>query len=130
MLKRPASLYHPGRRTGQWLKIRNLHAADVRVGDWLPGTGARRHLAGSVLVGIPRPGALEFAGAVGSGLSMAELREPTALLESLEQPDSPFTGPLPPEITRHARWARPVITAEVTYLERTPVTARLGHLNP
>jgi len=120
VLKRPASLYHPGRRTRDWLKLRNLHAAQVRVGGWLPGTGARAPLAGSVLMGIPRPGALEFAGAVGSGLSMAELRELTALLQSLEQPGSPFTGPLPPAITRHARWARPVITAEVTYLERTP----------
>jgi bifunctional non-homologous end joining protein LigD len=62
----------------------------------------------------------EFAGAVGSGLSMTELGELTALLESLEQPASPFTGPLPPAITRHARWARPVLAAEVTYLERTP----------
>ena len=120
VLKRPASLYHPGRRTREWLKLRNIRAVQVRAGGWLPGTGARAHLAGSVLMGIRRPGALEFAGAVGSGLSMAELRELTALLESVEQPVSPFTGPLPPAITRHARWARPVITAEVTYLERTP----------
>jgi bifunctional non-homologous end joining protein LigD len=120
VLKRPASLYHPGRRTRDWLKIRNIRTAEVRVGGWLPGTGARAHLAGSVLMGIPRPGALEFAGTVGSGLSMAELRELTALLESLEQPGSPFTGPLPLQITRHARWARPAIAAEVAYLERTP----------
>jgi bifunctional non-homologous end joining protein LigD len=122
VLKRPASLYHPGRRTRDWLKLRNIRAVEVRVGGWLPGTGtgARARLAGSVLMGIPRPGALEFAGAVGSGLSMSELRELTALLESVEQPVSPFTNPLPPAITRHARWARPVITAEVAYLERTP----------
>ncbi len=119
LLKRPASLYHSGRRTREWLKIRNIRAVDVRVGGWLPGTGARRHLAGSVLMGIPGPGALEFAGTVGSGLSMAELRELTALLQSLEQPISPFTGPLPSVITRHARWARPVLAAEVAYLERT-----------
>ena len=120
VLKRPASLYHPGRRTREWLKIRNVRTVDVRVGGWLPGTGARAHLAGSVLMGIPRPGGLEFAGTVGSGLSIAELRELTGLLASLEQPVSPFTGPLPPAITRHARWARPALTAEVAYLERTP----------
>jgi hypothetical protein len=96
VLKRPASLYHPGRRTRDWLKLRNLRAVEVRVGGWLPGTGGRARLAGSVLMGLPRPGALEFAGAVGSGLSMAELRELTTLLQSLEQPGSPFTGPLPP----------------------------------
>jgi len=71
VLKRPASLYHAGRRT-DWLKLRNLHAAQVQVGGWLPGTSARTRLAGSVLMGIPRPGALEFAGAVGSGLSIAD----------------------------------------------------------
>jgi bifunctional non-homologous end joining protein LigD len=120
VLKRPASLYHPGQRTRQWLKIRNIRTADVRVGGWLPGTGARAHLAGSVLMGLPRPGGLDFAGAVGSGLSTAELRELTTLLQSVEQPVPPFTGPLPAAITRHARWARPVLTAEVAYLERTP----------
>ena len=120
VLKQPASLYHPGRRTREWLKIRNIRTADVRVGGWLPGTGARKNLPGSMLMGLPRPGALEFAGTVGSGLSMAELRELTGLLESLEQAVSPFSGPLPPAITRHARWARPVLAAEVAYLERTP----------
>ena len=119
MLKRPASLYHPGRRTREWLKIRNIRAAKVRVGGWFPGT-AGRNMAGSVLMGLPRPGALEFAGTVGSGLSMAELRELTALLESVEQPASPSAGPLPAAITWQARWARPVLAAEVTYLERTP----------
>ena len=119
VLKRPASPYHPGRRTREWLKIRNIRAAQVRVGGWLPGAGGRRNVAGSVLMGLPRSGALKFAGAVGSGLSMADLRELTALLEALEQPASPFAGPLPAAITRQARWARPVLAAEVTYLERT-----------
>jgi bifunctional non-homologous end joining protein LigD len=52
-------------------------------------------MAGSELMGLPRPGALEFAGTVGSGLSMAELVELAALLETVEEPVSPFTGPLP-----------------------------------
>ena len=120
VLKRPASLYHPGRRTRQWLKIRNIRAAQVRVGGWLPGTGARARLAGSMLMGLPRPGALEFAGTVGSGLSTVEARELTTLLESVEQPVSPFAGPVPAAVARHARWARPVLAAEVACLERTP----------
>ena len=120
VLKRPASLYHPGRRTREWLKIRNIRTTQVRVGGSLPGTGARRNVAGSVLMGLARPGALEFAGTVGSGLSVAELHELTALLEAVEQPISPFAGPLPAAVTRQARWARPVLAAEVTYLERTP----------
>jgi ATP-dependent DNA ligase len=52
---RSASLYHPGRRTRDWLKIRHIQTVDVRVGGWLSGTGARVHLAGSVLMGLPGP---------------------------------------------------------------------------
>jgi bifunctional non-homologous end joining protein LigD len=81
-------------------------------------------MAGSELMGLPRPGALEFAGTAGSGLTVAELVELTALRETVEQPVSPCTGPLPPQITRQARWVRPVFAAEVTYLERTQ-TGRL-----
>jgi ATP-dependent DNA ligase len=76
-----------------------------------------------MLMGLPGPGALEFAGPVGSGLSMAELRELTRLLESVEQAISPFAGPVPADI---ARWTRPVIAAKVAYLERTP-SGRLRH---
>jgi bifunctional non-homologous end joining protein LigD len=74
VLKRPASRYHPGRRTRAWLKIRNIRAAQVRVGGWLPGTAGRRNMAGSVLRACPGR-ALEFAGTVGSGLSMADVNE-------------------------------------------------------
>ena len=75
---------------------------------------ARRQSPDGCLRLLPRPGALEFAGTVGSGLSMAQLRELTALLESVEQPVSPFAGPLSAAITRQARWVRPVLAAEVT----------------
>ena len=69
----------------------------------------------------PAPaGAPEFAGTAGSGLTVAEPVELTALRETAEQPVSPFTGPLPPQITRQAWWVRPVFAAEVTYLECTP----------
>ena len=55
VLKRLASLYQPGQRSGDWLKIRHLAAADVLIGGWLPGAGARSAIAGSVLVGVPGP---------------------------------------------------------------------------
>ena len=36
VLKRLSSPYQPGQRSGDWLKIRNLTAADVLIGGWLP----------------------------------------------------------------------------------------------
>jgi len=81
-------------------------------------------MAGSELMGLPRPGALEFAGTVGSGLSMAELVELTALRETVGPARLAVHRAAAPQITRQARWVRPVFAAEVTYLERTQ-TGRL-----
>jgi bifunctional non-homologous end joining protein LigD len=98
----------------------------VLIGGWLPGSGYRSRLAGSLIVGVPGPAGLAYAGEVGSGFSSAELRDLTATLISLEQPGSPFALPLPPQVARHARWTRPVLVAEVAYAEIT-AAGRLRH---
>ena len=126
VLKRLSSPYQPGQRSGDWLKIRNLAAADVLIGGWLPRAGARSHLAGSVLAGLPGPDGLEYLGSVGSGFAEAELRDLTARLLALEQPDSPFAAPLPADVARRAHWTRPILAAEVTYAEITPA-GRMRH---
>ena len=126
VLKRLRSYYYPGRRTSSWLKVKHVRAADVVIGGWLPGTGSRVSLAGSVIVGRPGPAGLEYLGQVGSGFTTSELRELTLRLRQLEQPRSPFAEPLPQTVTRRARWVRPVLNAEVAYGELTPA-GRLRH---
>jgi bifunctional non-homologous end joining protein LigD len=126
MLKRLRSYYHPGRRTGSWLKVKHVLAADVVIGGWLPGTGSRQSLAGSVIVGQRGPAGLDYLGQVGSGFTTSELRELTTRLRQLEQPGSPFAEPLPPAVTRRAHWVCPVLNAEVAYGELTPA-GRLRH---
>jgi len=126
MLKRLRSYYFPGRRSGSWLKVRHLLVADVIIGGWLPGTGSRVSVAGSVIVGRPGSAGLDYLGQVGSGLAVDELRALTSRLKQLEQPDSPFAEPLPQAVARRAHWVRPVLNAEVTYGELTPA-GRLRH---
>jgi bifunctional non-homologous end joining protein LigD len=127
VLKRLSSPYQPGQRSGDWLKIRHLAAADVLIGGWLPRAGARSHLAGSVLVGTSGPAAgLDYLGSVGSGFAEAELRDLTARLLALERPDSPFADLLPADVARRARWTNPVLAAEVAYRELTPA-GRMRH---
>jgi bifunctional non-homologous end joining protein LigD len=126
VLKRLASPYQPGQRTGDWLKIRHLTAADILIGGWLPRTGTRATVAGSVLAGTPGPDGLTYLGSVGSGLAEAESRDLTARLLDLEQPDSPFAALVPADIARRARWTRPVLAAEVVYAGITPA-GRMRH---
>jgi bifunctional non-homologous end joining protein LigD len=119
MLKRLGSTYSPGRRSADWLKVRHVLAADVRIGGWMPGSGRRSALAGSVLVGRPGSLGLEYVGQVGSGFAERELREITAVLREMEQDTSPFATPVPADVSRRARWSFPALTAEVGYVEIT-----------
>jgi bifunctional non-homologous end joining protein LigD len=126
MLKRAASSYRPGKRSADWVKVKIVRTIDVLIGGWLPGSGYRGRLAGSVIVGVPGPAGLRYLGEVGSAFSVAELRDLTASLRGLEQSESPFAEPLPAEVARHARWTRAVLAAEVAYAEMT-ATGRLRH---
>ena len=62
VLKRLSCVYQPGQRSGDWVKIRHLAAADVLIGGWLPRARPRSHLAGSVLVGAPGSDGLDYLG--------------------------------------------------------------------
>ena len=49
--KRLGSKYEPGKRTGAWLKVKNVHRQEFVIGGWIPGQGRRSGGLGSVVVG-------------------------------------------------------------------------------
>ena len=49
--KRLASPYRPGRRSRDWLKVKNVRSQEVVIGGWLPGKGRREGELGALLVG-------------------------------------------------------------------------------
>lgn len=48
--KRLGSPYRPGRRSRDWLKVKNVRGQEVVIGGWLPGKGRRDGEIGSLLV--------------------------------------------------------------------------------
>ncbi|MFC3503916.1 non-homologous end-joining DNA ligase [Micromonospora krabiensis] len=117
MAKRLGSVYRPGVRSPDWVKVKLEITGDFVVGGWRPG--ARR--LGGLLVGVPRPdGRLTFRGRVGGGIGAAVERQLLAELEPLRAPDSPFAGDVPREDARGAIWVRPQVVVEVKYGQRTP----------
>ncbi len=50
-MKRLDSRYSPGKRTGAWLKVKNIGRQEFVIGGWLPGEGRRRNQLGSILLG-------------------------------------------------------------------------------
>lgn len=114
--KRLESVYRPGVRSPDWLKVKAESTVDLVVGGWRPG--ARK--IGGLLVGVPRPdGLLAFRGRVGGGIGAAAERALLAALEPLKSTASPFDD-VPREDARGAIWVRPEIVVEVKYGQRTP----------
>jgi bifunctional non-homologous end joining protein LigD len=118
--KRLRSAYLPGRRTREWLKVKNVRSQELVVGGWLPGKGRREGELGALLVGYnERDGGeprLRYAGKVGTGFDAASLRLLRERLEPLATDESPFAGRQPP---REARFVEPKLVAEVEFSEWT-----------
>ena len=120
VIKRLDSVYEPGVRSGNWLKLKNVRGQEVVVAGWKPGKGNRAGLVGSLLIGYygaARDGrrGLLYCGHVGTGFTDADLRMLTSRLAPLRRPDSPFAGPVPPEYARPAVWAEPRLVIEVLF---------------
>jgi bifunctional non-homologous end joining protein LigD len=118
VVKRLDSPYRPGRRSPDWLKIKNRRLLDVAVGGISPGRGHRAGQIGSLLVGIPGPGGLAYAGRVGTGFTQPELRRLEQLFAPLRRDRPPFAAPVPP--APDVTWVEPRVVIEVSYAELTP----------
>ncbi|MEU1146744.1 non-homologous end-joining DNA ligase [Streptomyces sp. NPDC005863] len=129
VLKRLDSVYEPGRRSPNWVKIRNVRTLDVVIGGWLPGHGRLTGLPGAVLAGQYEDGVLAYRGSVGTGWNERERADLAHLLGIAAMDECPFT-PVP--AVPGARWVLPRLVAEVRYtaltragLLRHPVWHRL-----
>lgn len=118
--KRLDSAYHPGTRSRAWIKVPRFETVDVLVGGWTPGAGRRTGRIGALLVGIPAPEGLWFAGAVGTGFTDAELARLRDLLAPLRIDAAPFVNPVPVEYARDAVWVTPRVEGRVRYRNWTP----------
>lgn len=117
MAKRVSSVYRPGVRSPDWVKVKLEVTGDFVVGGWRPGARP----IGGLLIGVPRPdGRLTYRGRVGGGIGAATERELLKELEPLRVGASPFAGDVPREDVRGAIWVQPRIVVEVKYGQRTP----------
>jgi bifunctional non-homologous end joining protein LigD len=117
--KRLDSTYEPGRRSGSWIKVKNLDRQEVVIGGWVPGDGKRRDRIGALLAGVrEEDGSLRHIGRVGTGFTESELDRLAEKLGPLEREDSPF-APGGPKIPRNAVFVDPELVAEVEFREWT-----------
>ena len=118
--KRLDSTYQPGRRSQDWLKVKNVRRQEVVIGGWVAGQGRREGDLGALLVGYydsdDGKARLRFAGKVGTGFDAAALRLLRDRLEPLRTDRSPFTGRQP---QKDAVFVEPKLVCDVEFSEWT-----------
>jgi bifunctional non-homologous end joining protein LigD len=116
--KKRDSTYAAGRRSRAWIKVKHHKTQEVVIGGWRPGKGRRASAVGSLLMGIPAAGGLQYVGRVGTGFDDREIGELTARLAKLETVAGPFID-VPRADASDARWTTPTLVAEVEFAEWT-----------
>ncbi len=112
------SVYHPGRRSREWVKIKTTRTANLVVGGYTLGYGRRSDVFGSLLLGAyDADGGLQYVGSVGGGFSDTSLAGINELLRTLERPDRPFDAA--PNVDRMMSWCDPRIVVQIKYSELT-----------
>ena len=123
------SLYEPGQRTGNWIKVKVTREQEFVIGGYTDPEGTRPHF-GSLLVGVYEKGTLNFTGKVGTGFNDKLLRLLKTKMDALAQKDCPFAN-LPEKrqgrygqgVTRaemkRCHWVKPQLVAQVKFMEWT-----------
>jgi DNA ligase D-like protein (predicted ligase)/DNA ligase D-like protein (predicted polymerase)/DNA ligase D-like protein (predicted 3'-phosphoesterase) len=117
--KKLDSTYQPGRRSASWIKDKIWNTQEAVIGGWRQGEGGRSSGIGALLLGVPGPDGLQFAGRVGTGFTEKELAKLKGMLEPLHTEESPFDKPLPKLDAKGVTFVRPELVGEVRYSERT-----------
>ena len=134
--KRRDSRYQPGRRSGDWLKVKGMQTGDFVIGGYTAGDGNRSGSLGALLLGyLDDRDRLIYAGHVGSGFNENILAEVKERLDRLRTERCPFAET--PNTNGTPTWVRPELVAEVKYSQwtrdgrlRIPVFLRLRDDKP
>jgi bifunctional non-homologous end joining protein LigD len=110
------SVYHSGRRTPAWRKLKLHEQQELVVGGWTDPKQSRHHF-GALLLGVRKGRTLQYAGSVGTGFDEAELERVAGLLAAREAAKPPFAA-VPKSLAR-AHWVKPTLVAEVRFTEWT-----------
>ena len=84
MMKRPRSVYRPGQRSKEWLKLKLKQRDSFVIAGYTAGTGSRSSF-GALVLAERTAGGLEWRGDVGTGFSGDEVERLLARLEPLVQ---------------------------------------------
>jgi len=121
LAKRADSVYEPGKRSRNWLKIKTHGRQEFVVAGYTKGQGRRTGRFGSLVLAVSEGGQLRYAGNVGTGFNDQEIEKLLERLRPLERPTSPFEDvPKMPKVRKgDVVWVEPKLVVEVEFVEWT-----------
>ena len=125
--KRAESVYTPGKRSPDWLKIKVKKRQEVVIGGFTLNEGSDRAFS-SLLVGVYEGKRLTYIGKVGTGFNAEMQSDMMKLFKKRIVSESPFDvipdvnkpsrfRPMPP--AARATWLKPELVCEVSFTEMT-----------
>jgi bifunctional non-homologous end joining protein LigD len=117
--KKRGSIYVPGRRSADWVKLPHRPTMSYVVGGWRLETDSESRL-GAVLVGQPTRNGLSYRGRVGSGIAGRMGQRLIDVLAPLATGTSPFCDEVPRVDAKGTTWVRPQVVVEIASLGLTP----------
>ncbi|HEV7780731.1 MAG TPA: DNA ligase D [Chitinophagaceae bacterium] len=127
MAKKADSIYFPGERTKEWLKIKANKRHEVVIGGFTQNEGSSKTFS-SLLVGVYDGSRLDYIGKVGTGFNEKMQAEMMTKMKKLATTKVPFTEV--PDVDKPSRfrpnppkakvtWLKPQLVCEVSYTEIT-----------
>lgn len=128
MAKKKDSIYEPGKRTKNWLKIKTEKTQEAVIAGYTLNEGSNK-LFSSLLLGIYENEELRYIGPVGTGFNKKMQEELMKAFKPLETKKCPFREvpeynkpsrfrPDPPKAS--VTWLKPRLVAEVSYQTVAP----------
>ena len=114
--KRVDSLYEPGNRSRDWLKLKIEFRQEFVVGGYTEPRNTREHI-GAILLGYFDKDRFIYAGHTGGGFTRQGLEDMYRRLKPLERKTSPFAET--PKTNEKAHWVEPKVVVEVKFSEWT-----------
>ncbi len=111
--KKKDSIYRPGIRGNDWLKIPTRKRQEFVVGGWAESQSGRSFR--SLLFGAYENGELRWIGRSGAGYKDSEMPGILKKLEALEIKDSPFVNPVLDTKGVKMHWVKPKLVANFEF---------------
>lgn len=116
MAKRADSLYRKGRRSADWLKVRNHKTQEAIIAGYTTPRNSRKYF-GALVLGIYENKKLKYIGHTGTGFTEKLLKEIYNTLQPLVRKESPFENKIP--MNTAVTWVEPKTVCAVKFTEIT-----------